>query len=273
MNEISVCSNIYNAAMESSQPSALVGPIPLPPVQLGSFITGNEEQPFARLPVSRGGKRAGSAAGGAVSSQKGKRAASVSRLTLSLEGGLLELYDEFLTLTPGKKDALLFFRDLPGKLATLGEGVGHGSQLKKDSFLWNAWRYAWSAALSKSFAMPHSWISCNNQVIIATVHRKGEKTRPTVAIPAMARYMLQSLSYHRFQIVGWPHTLRLPNSAAMADAISWKAQISMKELIKSWYSYRLLSAIYVGCAGSSPSSPALRLQFVRAPQHSRLLSY
>ena len=251
----------------------LDGPIPLPPVRLGSFITGDEEPPVARLPVSRGGKRAGSAVSNRVSGQKGKRAASVSGLALSLEGGLLELYDEFLTLTPGKKDAVLFFRDLPGKLATLSEGVGHGTQLKKDSFLWNAWRYAWSAALSKSFAMLHSSISCDNQVIIATVHRKGEKTRPTVAIPVMASYMLQSLSYDRFQILGWPYDLRLPNSAAMVDAISFKAQIPMKEVIKSWYSYRLLSGIYVGRAGSGPSSPAVRLQFVKVPQHGGLLGY
>ena len=131
--------------MELSQPPSLDGPIPLPPVQLGLFITGNEEQPIARA------MQAGPAVVG--DSQKGKRAVSVMGPMSSLEGGLLELYVEFLTLTPGRKEAMAFFHDLPGKLATLGKGMGHGPQLKKGSFLWNAWRHAWSAALSMLFAI------------------------------------------------------------------------------------------------------------------------
>lgn len=87
----------------------------------------------------------------------------------------------------------------------------------------------------------------------------------------MASYMLQSLKYRRFQIVGWPHNLQLPISAATVDAISFKARIPMKDLIKSWYSYRLLSSMYVG--STSGSSPATRLQFVEAPQHCKLSSY
>jgi hypothetical protein len=141
-------SNIYNAAIESAEPSTLDGPIPLPPVQLPSFITGNGAQAGA-ITNPWQSKLTRPASTKQASINKGKGKARASSTAPGLDGEPLALFEEFCQLTPGDEDAEEFFNRLPKKLAALGEGSGQLC-LKKDSFLWNAWRHAWSNALGMS---------------------------------------------------------------------------------------------------------------------------
>jgi len=140
-------SNIYNASIESSEPSTLDGPIPLPPVQLDSFITGNGAQASA-ITNPGASKLTWPASIKQATVEKGKGKARASSTT-GLDGETLALFEEFCQLKPGHEDAVEFIDDLPRRLVALGEGSGQLS-LKKDSFLWNAWRHAWSEALGMS---------------------------------------------------------------------------------------------------------------------------
>lgn len=239
--------------MELSEPREQSGPIPLPPVKLPAFITGMSEQPGDAAVPPKPSKRRPWAEGTPGERKGGVQAKGV---VPALDGGLLTLFEDFCALTPGSKDSVIFLKQLPKKLVTLGEGVGHGALLRKDSFLWNAWRHAWLHALSK---LLFSSYSLHPTFLCATesVHKADREIRNMVGIALMASYMLQSHNYERFRIVGWPVGLQLPISVATVDGINFPAHLASKDAICSWYSYRLIYAMYAGTRGHSDSERIL----------------
>jgi hypothetical protein len=81
------------------------------------------------------------------------------------------------------------------------------------------------------------------------VHKGKAETRAQVAFSSVAKYMLDSIHYHRFRIVGWPADLDLPDSVNRVDAISLPGPVKSKprlHAIQHWYSYRLLYSMYAG---------------------------
>ena len=118
--------------MQSSEPSSLSGPIPLPTIELPTFITGG----------SMGNKM-----------EEGKLKLKSKGVESGLEGGLEDLFKQFTKLTPGTENAVAFFKKLSGNLASLHEGEGSGTSLQRGSFLWSVWRYAWLQVLGKSFVL------------------------------------------------------------------------------------------------------------------------
>jgi hypothetical protein len=105
-------------------------------------------------------------------------------------------------------------------------------------------------------------------IFIATVHKKGEKTRPAIGMSAMASYMLQSSAYYRFRIVGWPHRLHWPQSAGAADAIRFSSDMAPSKTVESWFAFRLLDAMYVG---SGEGSDKILLHFEKVSGSCRCL--
>ena len=137
--------------MELSEPCVMSGPLPLPPVELPAFIAGVGEPCNGTSIVQKRPKITHQAAGRTQTERKG--GVQARGIRPGLDGGLLTLFEQFCTLTPGSEDSVAWVKQLPEKLVALGEGVGQGAFLRKDSFLWNAWRHAWLHALSKSLIL------------------------------------------------------------------------------------------------------------------------
>src|SRR5260370_35545268 len=100
--------------MQLSEPSLLSGPIPLPAIELPTFITGG----------SMGNKM-----------EEGKLKLKSKGVESGLEGGLQDLFKQFTKLTPSTENVVAFFNKLSGNLASLGEGEGSGTSLQRGRFL------------------------------------------------------------------------------------------------------------------------------------------
>src|SRR5260370_21602546 len=83
-------------------------------------------------------------------------------------------------------------------------------------------------------------------ITLVMVHKWKGDTHITIGIAMMAGFMLTSLSYQQFQIVGWPAGLGLPQNAITVDAINVSSSPLMKDTIRTWPSYHLIHAMYVG---------------------------
>src|SRR5260370_42469166 len=163
--------------MQSSEPSSLSGPIPLPTIELPTFITGG----------SMGNKM-----------EEGKLKLKSKGVESGLEGGLEDLFKQFTKLTPSTENAVVFFKKLLGNLASLGEGEGSGTSLQRGSFLWSAWRYHGHRCLVSHlscFAVCFLYHALYAFITLVMVHKQKGDTHNTIGIAMMAGFMLMSLSY------------------------------------------------------------------------------
>lgn len=247
-------SNIYNSLRPplSSNLSSFDGPIPLPPITLDRFITQDGTQSTATGPPAKQPwqPHSGDHTHAVSETRASKPTQSRNRRgkTPRPDTDINALYDVFCRLDPGSEEASDFIKDLPEKLADLGEAEGSSNNLSNDSFLFKAWRYAWCSGLSKPFTKLCNCPLLPYMISTASVRKTEGAARAIVALSKLASFMLQSAHYYRFRIIGWPPTFDYPDSVTAMDFAPKNLQRSKKDTIRKWDSYRLIYAMYVGTA-------------------------